>query len=958
MHTLLERVARLERRHPTLAINLCLKLEQAFQEHNEVAHQLDALYLRFFILEHLGEAQNVADSIYNGLHIAQQSNLPAQAAKMLLALGRISYTRGVYRESIRFWTNCIDVCKFTDDIDTIVEARIGLGQIYDALGDWETGARFHFDAGSLLANLDKPYLQSKQAINLGVNQFNNGRLDIAQTAFAHGLQEAERGGIREYVAEAYWHLGLIDKAKLQYADALDKVQTALRLGHACGYLWLEGVALQTLAELYVLQGKAGEAITAYQTALEHANKIGSRHQQSTSMGALSELSEQAGQLEQALRYAREHQRIQSELNRLNTEDRFRDISTYDLSKKPPIEQLLDLSSDRRLEENDVDSSLQFIAESALQALRIDFVGIYLIDPAGTDIAMRAQIFSDSAAPAVPDINKQANPAWFATLTHTSGPHTIHDVRLHGAAADVTRYFAAFPIRSLLEIPLRLNGSYTGNVLFAQTGQQRNWSRDDVLFGSHIGHLVQQVLAQQQNYLAKLELEGRVAHRTKELSERTRDLQLAQKNIARLNEIGREITSSLNLETIIPVLRTRIQEFVEVDFFSLAIYHPAKEQIEFRYTYVDGRRIDDTRIGVSDDDSLAAYCLQHATDIIVNDTEEDLQLYAPVGNTGKMHFTDPATNRPVLFNSQIWIPLIIKKQAIGLLCVQNRASHSFEKKHVDVLKTLASYTSIAVDNANTLMQLAQAEKNLITQEKLASLGSMVAGVAHELNTPIGNCIMTASMLHDSSDLYLKKVAAGSLVKSEFKDFLHTIRESNELLMRNLKSATDLIASFKQVSADQASEQQRVFNLLQTTREVVRTLQHQIKKTGHRIEIDIADDISLDSFPGPYGQIITNFINNSLLHAFDDKLRGTMWIKARRIGTDQVEIVFSDDGVGISPQYLGRVFDPFFTTKLGQGGSGLGMSIVHNLVTHLMQGSIVLKSIPANGTQITMTLPLKI
>lgn len=178
----------------------------------------------------------------------------------------------------------------------------------------------------------------------------------------------------------------------------------------------------------------------------------------------------------------------------------------------------------------------------------------------------------------------------------------------------------------------------------------------------------------------------------------------------------------------------------------------------------------------------------------------------------------------------------------------------------------------------------------------------------------------------------------------------------MLMRNLLNASELVSSFKQVSVDQTSQQRRTFNLLKTSQEVVRTMQSRINKQGHQIQIDIPETIVIDSYPGPYGQVITNFINNTLLHGFEDRQHGQMRLSANQIDHQQVKICFSDNGVGMPTEHLRRVFDPFFTTKLGHGGSGLGMNIVHNIVSNLLGGSINVESVVGAGTTITLILPL--
>jgi signal transduction histidine kinase len=274
----------------------------------------------------------------------------------------------------------------------------------------------------------------------------------------------------------------------------------------------------------------------------------------------------------------------------------------------------------------------------------------------------------------------------------------------------------------------------------------------------------------------------------------------------------------------------------------------------------------------------------------------------------------------------------------------------------IFRTLCAYAAIALDNAVAYTHLRDAKDQLVVQEKLAALGSLVAGVAHELNTPIGNSLLTASTLQQNTADLQAAAASGTMRRSTLSEYIASCQEGLQLVIRGLNSASELVQSFKQVAVDRATEQRRPFLLMRTSQEVIATLQRNIQKAGHNLVIDIAQDITLDGYPGPYGQVLTNLINNALLHAYGERKGGTIQLQARRLPASQVEIRFTDDGVGIAPENLARVFDPFFTTKLGQGGSGLGMSISYNIITSLFGGEFEVSSTPSAGTCFVMRLPL--
>lgn len=285
-----------------------------------------------------------------------------------------------------------------------------------------------------------------------------------------------------------------------------------------------------------------------------------------------------------------------------------------------------------------------------------------------------------------------------------------------------------------------------------------------------------------------------------------------------------------------------------------------------------------------------------------------------------------------------------------------AKHQYEESLLGLNATLEQRVGERTHElSEALERLTSAQAELVRTEKMAALGSLVAGVAHELNTPIGNSLTVASTLQDQSRAFVAEIERG-LTRSRLDAFVASIQDGSGILMRGLRTAADLVSSFKQVAVDQTSVNRRLFNLSATVDEILLTLGPTIRKTAYRVESDIPSDINLDSYPGPLGQVITNLVNNALLHAFDGRTHGTVTIMAARQGAEQVIFTVRDDGVGIPGVYLARVFDPFFTTKLGRGGSGLGLNIAYNLVKDAMGGSIRVDSTPGHGACFTLTLPL--
>jgi signal transduction histidine kinase len=257
---------------------------------------------------------------------------------------------------------------------------------------------------------------------------------------------------------------------------------------------------------------------------------------------------------------------------------------------------------------------------------------------------------------------------------------------------------------------------------------------------------------------------------------------------------------------------------------------------------------------------------------------------------------------------------------------------------------------------TLETLSRAQNELISSEKLAALGRVVAAVAHELNTPIGNSVMVATTLDEKAREFAAQVEGGSIRRSQINEYIAASCAGTDMLMRNLQQAHNLIHSFKQVAVDQTSDRRREFELKTMMGEILATLAPTLRKTPYRLSLNIADGLVMSSYPGPLGQVVTNFVNNSLLHGFDGLPEGEMRLFAQdKPDSGFIELRFSDNGHGMDAEHLKHIFDPFFTTRLGQGGSGLGLNIVYNLVTRILGGSIDVSSTQGTGTTFTLYLP---
>ena len=259
-----------------------------------------------------------------------------------------------------------------------------------------------------------------------------------------------------------------------------------------------------------------------------------------------------------------------------------------------------------------------------------------------------------------------------------------------------------------------------------------------------------------------------------------------------------------------------------------------------------------------------------------------------------------------------------------------------------------------ETAQALDDLRRTQESLLQSERLASLGSLVAGVAHEINTPVGIALTSASVLKEATDAISTAVAGGSVKKTDIVRYLDTASESARLIMNNAYRAAHLIHSFKQIAVDQVSEARRAFELRDYIGEVIASLQPTLKKTRIAILIDCPPGITFDSYPGALSQVLTNLVLNCVEHAFDAETAGSIHIGVR-CEDDWLHMEVRDNGRGIAADMIERVFDPFVTTRRGQGGTGLGLNIVFNLIVKQFAGTITVSSTPGQGATFLLRLP---
>ena len=419
------------------------------------------------------------------------------------------------------------------------------------------------------------------------------------------------------------------------------------------------------------------------------------------------------------------------------------------------------------------------------------------------------------------------------------------------------------------------------------------------------------------------------------------LQQTSDTLERLSAIGQEITTHLDVEAVFQALDRHVHALLPADTYAVYLTDPGGATLSRAFGVEAGRPLATNTIALDHPHAHSVRSLRERREVYIEHVPSET------------HDTRTPGTLPSM--SALFAPMLVGERALGVMTVQALRPGAYGERERLIFRTLCAYGAIAIDNAQAYRQLKDAQAQLLSQEKLAALGSLMAGVAHELNTPIGNSLLIASTLAQKTEQLERQMNGPGLRRSDLSAYVTDAKKASELVMRGLTSAADLVNSFKQVAVDRTTEQRRMFNLQQVAHELIATMMNRIRASNHGIASEVPEHIALDSYPGPFGQVIANFINNALLHAFSRGQTGSMWLRAATPVEGRVLVLFGDNGNGIAPEHLSRIFDPFFTTKLGQGGSGLGLSISYNIVTSLLGGQISVAS-GADGTVFTLDLPL--
>lgn len=440
------------------------------------------------------------------------------------------------------------------------------------------------------------------------------------------------------------------------------------------------------------------------------------------------------------------------------------------------------------------------------------------------------------------------------------------------------------------------------------------------------------------------------------SKRSELLQEASATLETLGLIGREITANLKAEAVFLALSRHVNRMLDASSFAVYLLESDQHYLNGVFCVEAGHQVPMMRIALTDTSSFAARCARERTEVFIDSEPELFHSEVVPGTLDTM--------------SLLFTPLTIGERVLGVMSIQSPHKHAYGERERSIFRTLCAYGAIALDNAaaydlaenarhhanQTLNELRLAQSKLVQSEKMASLGRLVAGIAHELNTPLGNSLTAISTLRDQLHAFEKSSHDTGIKRHAFDSFLMDVERASELVLGSIERGVALVNSFKRLAVEQASARRQPFAITEVISCVRTEFAKRLVGTPFHLIVAAIEPIQLNSYPEALIEVLTHLLDNAIVHGFEQRDHGTIHIRCKQGGNAGLRILVQDDGKGIAKDDLAKVFDPFFTTHFGQGSSGLGLHIAHNTVTRVLGGTLAVFSQPGAGCEFEIDLPL--
>ncbi len=433
-----------------------------------------------------------------------------------------------------------------------------------------------------------------------------------------------------------------------------------------------------------------------------------------------------------------------------------------------------------------------------------------------------------------------------------------------------------------------------------------------------------------------------------------------KKIDEVNYINTLQRRLLEFNSTVDYMIKKIGEFIDEIFMVEEIFIFSFEENSWKIVYAKNKNFDKKKIY-----NMLDYFKILKKEIFYDDLEEENEELKEILKGYSFLISIPLFDDKDLLMGEIIVANTKKEMVLGnddfrllsisgkqirTALINNYLNDKLENRNAEIEKKNKELVS-------TIEELNMTQQKLVESEKMASLGNLVAGVAHEINTPVGVSLTAASFISGKAKEIKEIFYTGQIKKSELEKFLKNVDESNRIIASNLERAAELILSFKQIAVDQTTEEMRIFNVEKYLFEILLSLRPKLKVSKVKIEIFCEEDILINGYPGVFSQIINNLVMNSLIHAFEKIHEGGIIYFGLKTENDRLYVNYKDNGKGMTKEVQKRIFEPFFTTKRNQGGTGLGMSIIYNLIKQRLQGEISVSSELGKGSCFTFDFPIE-